>query len=166
MKTHLPPPSGFGRLTLLLCSCQAKTRVITWISHVHTPFSFQIPKTFTRFPHLGNHPSKAQHGQEVGRKQRTEISVLKPALDFYFFQAGAVLDYKSIWKWERKWGGTFRGQAQPLSRDMYLVAFDLLVHERICLVHSRVSGSKSFLSLWQTNHANVLLWNKITSVAS
>lgn len=69
------------------------------VSCMKTPFYFQLPKNFTRFP--GSHPSKAQHEQEVGRKQRIEINFLKPALDLYFFQAGAVLDYKSIWRYLR-----------------------------------------------------------------
>lgn len=81
MKPHLPPLCRFGSLTLLLCSCQAKPRMKTWrLSCMHTPFYFQIPKNFTRFP--GSHPSKAQHGQEVGRQKRTEINFLKPALLF------------------------------------------------------------------------------------
>lgn len=37
-KAHLPTLSRFGRLTLLLHSCQAKTRVITQkLSHIHHP---------------------------------------------------------------------------------------------------------------------------------
>lgn len=125
MKPYLPPLSRFGRLTLLLCRCQAKSRVITWrLSCMHTPFYFQIPKTFTRFP--GSHPSKAQHGQEVRRKQRIEINFLKPALDLYFFQAGALLDYRSIWRHLRKkmrWHRHRAGKAPADTCTQWLLTF-------------------------------------------
>lgn len=106
MKPRLPPLSRFGRLTLLLCSCQAKTRMTTWrLLCMHTPFYFQIPKNFTRFP--GSYPSKVQHGQEVGRKKRTKINFLKPALLFKGWSSSGLQEHLEVP--EKKSEVTFNG---------------------------------------------------------